>query len=192
MCPTQQCLHKPPGKKCISRTYYSSVDMIRRMIYRGIDQSGVGVTKRIFSVILPSFQNDQNTGYRYRITLIFDRCHHSWAAETPDKYERDWKYLSYNFCWMKISRNGEINERGFRNPHPWMLTMCFHVILGYAIYRITITIINYNRVMFCLLKYNLVFVIIIILACAYLYGAILIYVHIKLYIIINFISLFQG
>ena len=67
----------------------------------------------------PIFQTDQNTGYLHDITPIFGRCHRSWAAETPDKYERGWKYLNYAFfCKIKISRYGEINEQSFSNPHP--------------------------------------------------------------------------
>ena len=31
-------------------------------------------------------QNNENTGYQYDITFIFDRRHHSYAAETPEKY----------------------------------------------------------------------------------------------------------
>ena len=34
--------------------------------------------------------------------FIFDRCHHSWAAETPDKYERNLKYLTYVFDKSKF------------------------------------------------------------------------------------------
>ena len=34
----------------------------------------------------------------YEITFIFDGGHRSWAAETPYKYERDWKYLTYSFA----------------------------------------------------------------------------------------------
>ena len=63
-------------------------------------------------------------GYLYDITFIFDRCDHSWAVETPDKlYERDWKHLTaIYFCWIKISRNGDINERSCGNPHLRTLT----------------------------------------------------------------------
>ena len=39
------------------------------------------------------FHYNQNTGYLSDITAIFDRCHRSWAVETPDKYECDWKYV---------------------------------------------------------------------------------------------------
>ena len=48
------------------------------------------------------FENAQNTGYLYDITLIFDKCHHSWTAETPDKYERDRRYLTYTFANLKF------------------------------------------------------------------------------------------
>ena len=82
---------------------------------------GVGVTKPIFSVLLFShFSRMIKTvsGYLYDIKFIFGRCHRSWAAATPGKYEHDWKYLKYTFAKSKISRNGEINERSFSNPHP--------------------------------------------------------------------------
>ena len=61
---------------------------------------GVGVTKSIFSVPLFShfFPNDQNSGYLYDIKFIFGRCHRSWAAKTPGKYEHDWNYLTYTFA----------------------------------------------------------------------------------------------
>ena len=49
------------------------------------------------SDIFPMFQNDQNTGYLYGTMLIFDRCHRSWAGETPDKYEHGWSHLTYTF-----------------------------------------------------------------------------------------------
>ena len=63
------------------------------------DSPGVGVTKPVFSVPLFSyfFPNDQNSGYLY-IKFIFGRCHRSSAAETPDKYEHDWNYLTYTFA----------------------------------------------------------------------------------------------
>ena len=63
-----------------------------------------GVTYSISLVIFSFFfQNDQNTGYLYDVTyqntgylydvtFVFDGCHHSWAAETPDRYQCDWKY----------------------------------------------------------------------------------------------------
>ena len=54
------------------------------------------------SVIFPIFHNNQNNGYLYDITFLFDRCHRSWAAETPDKYEHGWKYLTYTFAKSKF------------------------------------------------------------------------------------------
>ena len=82
---------------------------------------GVGVTKHIFSVPLFSlfFQDDQNTGYLYDITFIFDRCRRSWAAETPDKYERYWKYLSYTFVKSKFSVTEKLTNGALVTPHPW-------------------------------------------------------------------------
>ena len=49
-------------------------------------------------VIFPMFRNDEYTGYLYDKKFIFDRCLHSWAAETPDKYEHDCKYLTCTFA----------------------------------------------------------------------------------------------
>ena len=63
---------------------------------------------------------------------MFDRCHRSWAAETPDKYQRDWMYLTYTFATIKISRNGEIKERISSNPHP----------RSYQVHRVTILVIG--------------------------------------------------
>ena len=37
-------------------------------------------------------------GNLYDITFKFDKCHRSWAAETPDKHECDLKYLTYTFA----------------------------------------------------------------------------------------------
>ena len=68
-------------------------------------------------IIFAIFQNNEITGCLYVITFIFDRCYRSWAAETPNKYECGWKYLTYTFVWIKISRRREINEWIFSNPH---------------------------------------------------------------------------
>ena len=54
------------------------------------------------SVIFPILQNDQNTGYQYTITFIFDRCHRTLAAETPVKHERDLKWLTCIFAESKF------------------------------------------------------------------------------------------
>ena len=50
--------------------------------------------------------------------LTFDSCHRKCAAETPAKYERDLKYVTYYFDKSIFFRNGETNERSFSNPHP--------------------------------------------------------------------------
>ena len=44
----------------------------------------------------------KTVGYLYDIKFIFVRCHHSWAAETPGKYEHDWNYLTYTFVKSKF------------------------------------------------------------------------------------------
>ena len=43
------------------------------------------------------FPNDQNTGYLCGITFIFDMCHRSWSAATPEKYEHELGYLNYTY-----------------------------------------------------------------------------------------------
>ena len=47
--------------------------------------------------------------------FMFDRCHHSWAVETPDKYEHDWKYLTYPFAKSKFPAM-EIDKWSFSTP----------------------------------------------------------------------------
>ena len=66
-----------------------------------------GVTKTFFSVPLFSpLLNYKNTVYLFNITFIFDKCHCSWAAMTPVKYERDWKdwrgtFAKPKYHWRK-------------------------------------------------------------------------------------------
>ena len=80
-------------------------------------QPGVGVTDPIFSFIFPNFHNNQNNGCVYNITFIFDRCHHSWAAKTPGKYERGWKYLTYTCAKSKFPITEKLTNGAYR--HPW-------------------------------------------------------------------------
>ena len=55
------------------------------------------LTKPVCSVVMFTlFCIIQNTGLLLNIMLIFDRCHHSWAAVTPFKYEHDWKNVTGN------------------------------------------------------------------------------------------------
>ena len=72
----------------------------------------------LHAVVFPFFSDDQNTGFLYDITFIFDRRHHSWAAETPDKYERDWKYLAYTFAESQFRESEKITIRASITPCP--------------------------------------------------------------------------
>ena len=77
-------------------------------------------TNFLRSVIFLIFQNHQNTCYLCNITFIFDRCQCSWAAETPDKYERDLKYLTYVFDKSKFPVTEKLTNGDFVTPtsHP--------------------------------------------------------------------------
>ena len=70
------------------------------------------------SVIFPIFPSDQNSGYLYDIKYIFDRCHRSWAAETPGRYEHDWKYLTYTFAESKFPVTEKITNWALVTPTP--------------------------------------------------------------------------
>ena len=70
------------------------------------------------SVIFPNFPNDENSGYLNDIKLIFGRCHRSWAAETPGKYEHDWKYLTYNFAKSKFPVTEKLTNGALVTPTP--------------------------------------------------------------------------
>ena len=45
-------------------------------------------------------------------------CHRSWAAETPDKYECDWKYLSYTFAKSKFPVTEKSTNWALVTPTP--------------------------------------------------------------------------
>ena len=66
----------------------------------------------------PIFHNNQNNGYLYDITFISDRCHRTWAAETPDKYKRDRKYLTYTFAKSKFHVNEKLTNEALVTPTP--------------------------------------------------------------------------
>ena len=55
------------------------------------------------SVIFPIFHNNQKNGHQYDIMFIFDRCHNSQAAETPDKYKQDWPGGHWQSIWLHIT-----------------------------------------------------------------------------------------
>ena len=91
--------------------------------YRPDDGSalvGVGVTKPIFSVPLFShfIPNDQNSSYLHDIKFIFGRCHRSWAAETPGKYEHDQNYLTYTFAKSKFPVTEKLANGALVTPIP--------------------------------------------------------------------------
>ena len=50
--------------------------------------------------------------------FLFDRCHRSWAAETPDKYERDRKYKTYTFAKFKFFVTGKLTSEALVTPTP--------------------------------------------------------------------------
>ena len=63
------------------------------------------------------FKNYHNTGYLLTIAFIFDRCHRSLAAATPDKFERDSNIMTYTFT--KYFFVTEQRMKGaFMNPTP--------------------------------------------------------------------------
>ena len=66
----------------------------------------------------PIFPNDQNSGYLYDIKFIFGRCHRSWAAETPGKYEHDWTYLTYTFAKSKFPVTEKLANGTLVTPFP--------------------------------------------------------------------------
>ena len=87
-------------------------------------QSRVGVTKPIFSILLISqFFKIFKTlpvwyHYLYDIIFIFERYHHSWALETPDKYESDLKYLTYTLVKSKLPVMEKLINKALVTPTP--------------------------------------------------------------------------
>ena len=59
-------------------------------------------------------------------------CRRRLAAMTPVKYEYDSKNVTGTFARSKIFAYGEINERGFSNPHPYQ---GLYSLSGKASYR---------------------------------------------------------
>ena len=66
-------------------------------------------------VIFQILQDDANTGSLFVITIIFDRCYHSWAVVTPVKYERDFKNVT---CVLY-----DCFEFNFEIGAPWYLRL---------------------------------------------------------------------
>ena len=64
------------------------------------------------------YNDDQNSSYIQNIMLVFDRCHHSWAAKTLNKYEHGQKDLSYTFAWAKFTIKEKLANRALVTPIP--------------------------------------------------------------------------
>ena len=90
------------------------------MCHQAAKSSGVGVTKPIFSIpLFPQVsQNYQNTGYQYNMMFIFDTCHRSWAAVTPDKYEHDLEYIIHTFAESKFPVMEKSTKGALVTPTP--------------------------------------------------------------------------
>ena len=75
----------------------------------------------------PVFHDDQYTSYLHDTTFIFDRCHWISAAETPDKYERDWKYVAYIFAKPKIFVTDKLTNGALvtSTPDPCIIQVWF-------------------------------------------------------------------
>ena len=50
--------------------------------------------------------------------FIFYRCHRSWAAETQNKCERDWKYLNYTCAKSKLPVMEKLTNGALVTPSP--------------------------------------------------------------------------
>ena len=82
---------------------------------------GWGLLSQFFPFrYFPIFPNDQNSGYLYDIKFMFGRCHRSWAAETPGKYEYDWNYLTYTFAKSKFPVTEKLANGALVTPIPVM------------------------------------------------------------------------
>ena len=83
--------------------------------------AGGGVINNFLcSVIFPNFPNDHNSAYLHDIKFIFGRCHRSHAAETPGKYEHDWRYVAYAFAKSKFPVTEKLTNGALVTPTPGM------------------------------------------------------------------------
>ena len=71
---------------------------------------GGGHSTNLLRLFLPFFENRQNTDYLLNITFLFDRCHCSWAAVIPVKYECDSNDLTHILSNVP---HGVNNQQGF-------------------------------------------------------------------------------
>ena len=82
--------------------------------------SGVGVTRDISAIgnFLHYFQRYKNTFYLLIIMFIFVRCHRSYAALTPVKYEHDLKNLTRDFILSETYVTKKITNGALVPPTP--------------------------------------------------------------------------
>ena len=62
-----------------------------------------------------------------RYHVLFDRCHRSWPAETPNKYECDRRYLTFAFA--KEINEGNFNSSHFNVCNISVITLEYHVCI---------------------------------------------------------------
>ena len=72
------------------------------------------------------FSEKWNTGFLYDIKFLFNRCHRSWDAETPDKYEGDWKILAYTFATSKFLVTEKFTNGALVTPTADLRDHAFH------------------------------------------------------------------
>ena len=58
----------------------------------------------------------------YSYYVIFDRCHHSWAVETPDNHEHDLMYLTFTFYKSKFVIKEKLMNGALVTPTPALHT----------------------------------------------------------------------
>ena len=81
-------------------------------------------------------------GYLYATTFICGRCHRSWAAGTPDKYERDLKYWTYALPTSHFPVTEKLTNRALVTPTPGVTAkpshckafMCWPIIGQFRLY----------------------------------------------------------
>ena len=88
----------------------------------------------------PNFSVSPNTCELWSITCIFDGCHRSWAAMTPDKYECDSKNLTCTSAGSTILLEENLMDSALV-PHPphlwcflfaWKRSLCHYPVTLYS------------------------------------------------------------
>ena len=76
------------------------------------------------------------------MTFIFDRCHRSWAAETPAKYERDLKYVIYYCDKSKFSVTDKLTNGALVTPIPDTQPVAINGVMKASLWLTSETIIH--------------------------------------------------